>query len=206
MARRMLTEEEKAQKQRVILRHALELFAAHGYEATTMGQIADAVDLSTGTLYLYFASKQEIYTTLCMEALDKLDESFDDAFRMPAPDIRTRIYLLLYSYINFYKNQYPYYRVMNIGLMEEKKTLPEKEEALVEKGLSIIKKLEAPVVEGVMHGVLKPCDTFKTVVSMWVMFDGVLQLPHKPYVEALDWHLEAYYTHCIEIILNGILL
>jgi len=43
---------------------ALELFTAHGYENTTLRQIADELGLNKASLYYYFASKEAILQSL----------------------------------------------------------------------------------------------------------------------------------------------
>lgn len=43
-----------------ILETALELFLAHGYEATTMRRIAEAAGVSLGNAYYYFESKEHL--------------------------------------------------------------------------------------------------------------------------------------------------
>ena len=51
--RRSLTEAD-------ILERAAALFAAHGYAATSLGEVADALGMSRPSLYHYFSSKEEI--------------------------------------------------------------------------------------------------------------------------------------------------
>ena len=47
-----------------ILDVSLDLFSANGFEATSIGQIADAVGIRKSSLYSHFESKQEILDTL----------------------------------------------------------------------------------------------------------------------------------------------
>ena len=47
---------------------ALKLFARHGYEATTVDQIAAAAGLSTRSFFRYFASKDAVVTHACESA------------------------------------------------------------------------------------------------------------------------------------------
>ena len=51
---------EKPSTKKLIIETALKLFAAAGYEATTMEQIAAAVGIRKSSLYSHFAGKQEI--------------------------------------------------------------------------------------------------------------------------------------------------
>ena len=55
-----LRERKKQRTRQTILRVALELFAERGYTNTTLDDIADAAEVSTGTLFAYFPSKEDI--------------------------------------------------------------------------------------------------------------------------------------------------
>jgi AcrR family transcriptional regulator len=48
----------------VLLERCFRLFARHGYAAVTMRELAGAAKVSTGTLYHYFASKEELFAQL----------------------------------------------------------------------------------------------------------------------------------------------
>jgi AcrR family transcriptional regulator len=55
-----------------IRRAALELFAAHGYEATTMADIAERVGIRAPSLYKHVASKQELLADLLAGTMQAL--------------------------------------------------------------------------------------------------------------------------------------
>jgi AcrR family transcriptional regulator len=59
-----LREERKVRTSATIAAAALELFAAHGYAAVTVGEVAAAAGVGERTLYRYFADKQDL---LCAE-------------------------------------------------------------------------------------------------------------------------------------------
>ncbi|MCC5802338.1 MULTISPECIES: TetR/AcrR family transcriptional regulator [Rossellomorea] len=51
-------------KRNAILESAVELFGAHGYNHTSMQQIAESVGISKGSLYSYFQSKEDLIISI----------------------------------------------------------------------------------------------------------------------------------------------
>jgi AcrR family transcriptional regulator len=57
-----------------IQRVALELFAEQGYEATSLREIAERLDVTKAALYYHFKSKEDIVTSLVEDYFGQLDE------------------------------------------------------------------------------------------------------------------------------------
>lgn len=70
---------EKGRRRRQIVDAARTLFRDQGYEGTTMPAIAAAAELATGTLYLYFPSKQALYAELLHEGYARLERRLREA-------------------------------------------------------------------------------------------------------------------------------
>src|SRR5688500_2670141 len=59
-----------ARRQAEVAEKAAELFATHGYDATSIGDIADEVGLLKGSLYYYAPSKEELLYSIIREVED----------------------------------------------------------------------------------------------------------------------------------------
>lgn len=66
-------EREKEEMKVKILEAAKKLFLGKGFEKTSIRNIADAIEYSPGTIYLYFKDKNELLYNLHVEALNGLN-------------------------------------------------------------------------------------------------------------------------------------
>lgn len=64
-----------------IIRVASRLFRERGYERTTIRELASAVDLQSGSLFHYFASKDDILYAVIADAMQKILEKAEVAIR-----------------------------------------------------------------------------------------------------------------------------
>jgi TetR/AcrR family transcriptional regulator len=67
-------EREKEQRRNLIIDAAERIFFKKGLENSTMDDVAAAAELSKGTLYLYFKSKEDIQLAIAMRGSDILKE------------------------------------------------------------------------------------------------------------------------------------
>ena len=54
------TKAQQAQSHRLLIRTAVDLMTQHGFDGTTMKQIARAAELGDATIYKYFPSKEKL--------------------------------------------------------------------------------------------------------------------------------------------------
>ncbi len=59
---------------KTIYRQAAEVIHKQGFDATSMGDIANAVDLTKGGLYYYIKGKQSLLYAIMVEALEELEK------------------------------------------------------------------------------------------------------------------------------------
>ncbi len=87
-------ERKKRETRQRLMETALELFREHGYDATTVKQIAEAADVAKGTFFNYFETKEAILPALAEWRLQQLTESLLPEQGAPASPVE-RIKLAL---------------------------------------------------------------------------------------------------------------
>ena len=103
-------ERQKAELRDSILAAAARIIADEGFDALTMRKIADAVEYSPATLYLHFASRDDI-------ALELVREGFEALVRQLAPaasetDPLARLRAIARAYLAFAANQPETYKLI----------------------------------------------------------------------------------------------
>ncbi|HEX8267662.1 MAG TPA: TetR/AcrR family transcriptional regulator [Pyrinomonadaceae bacterium] len=67
-------EREKENLRQVIINAAREMFAEEGYHSVSMRKIADKIEYSPTTIYLYFKDKNDLLRQICDETFAKLGQ------------------------------------------------------------------------------------------------------------------------------------
>jgi TetR/AcrR family transcriptional regulator of autoinduction and epiphytic fitness len=120
----------KHEKRAAALGAAVDAFLTHGYDRTTLLQVAKAAGISTGTLFKHFPTKAALFGGI-MEQLWAAEPGLDQ--RLPAPgDPRAGLTVLGYEYARVLRQPYtePLFRVM----IAEAPRFPELGQALFERG------------------------------------------------------------------------
>lgn len=102
--RRATTDEDKAARRAQILAAAKEVFAAAGYHATTMADVARAAGVSYGAVYWYFPSKEELFAALMdTEAAALRDHIAAAVLAAGSPDLRTVLRVAVTATFEFFE-------------------------------------------------------------------------------------------------------
>src|SRR6516164_5945422 len=83
-----------------ILDAASELFVREGYENVSMRRIADKIEYSPTTIYIYFKDKAELLEQVCKETFARLVERLSKIMEQPGDPIE-RLKHGLVAYIEF---------------------------------------------------------------------------------------------------------
>jgi AcrR family transcriptional regulator len=106
-------ERERHELRQKILNAARELFAARGYEAVTMREIAGRIEYSATVLYKHFADKESLVRELCRKDFDTLAARLIEAVSSGDPIERMARAGLVY--LEFATENPEHYRLLFMG-------------------------------------------------------------------------------------------
>jgi AcrR family transcriptional regulator len=96
-----------ADRQRLIQERAAELFAARGYQQTSMQDIGDAVGVMKGTLYHFYKTKELLLCDILREAIGPPQREMDEIVAMPI-DEAEKVERLIRALVRYHRDLQPY--------------------------------------------------------------------------------------------------
>ena len=170
-------ERDKLARRRDILHAARECFFTAGFESTTIQQIAGRVELSTGTIYLYFKSKEEIYVSILEEGLDIMLDLFRKAVR-PGLSATDNLRNVIRAFMRFYRQYGEYLDIMAFMRLSSDRSsgipaaLRLSVQGQVEACYGVV---EGVIQEGIDSGELRPVNTRGFARSLWGLLTGIVR-------------------------------
>lgn len=157
-----------------ILDAASELFVKEGYENVSMRRIADKIEYSPTTIYLYFKDKAELLEQVCQETFSRLTRHLRVILEQPGDPLE-RLRRGLIAYVQFGLENPHHYRatfMMPIpdGLDQQKYASPDSP------GLQAFDFLRRCVFDCISAGKLHAKDPELTSQTLWCAAHGVTSL------------------------------
>ncbi len=94
-----------------ILAAAIKVFGKQGFHDTCVDDIAAAARIAKGTLYLYFKSKEDIYTTAIQQAVTELQRLSAER-TLSAHGVRERLAIAIEIRMSYWTEQLGLYRLL----------------------------------------------------------------------------------------------
>lgn len=161
---------EKEFKKQLIAEAALQLFSGSSYEAVTVEDIARQAEFGKGTLYLYFANKEEILLYIFAQSIEQLVNDIA-AQCAPEPDVRAALNRYMSLQYAFYRQ----YHSLILSLMRRKweGTLPAEHFAGAMRKLDQTTELVAGLLQrGTSEGIFVAVDPHKLARVMKNVLKG----------------------------------
>jgi len=174
-------EREKLEMQKQILDAARELFMKEGYENVSIRKIAQKIEYSPGTIYLYYKNKSEIFFVLCILAFDSFygEQLKTDVISDPLQKLKEsgRIY------INFAIQNPEYFELMFLMKAPLEKYYDKVTEDV---GAKSFHHLEDIIQECLDAGYFKGFDKKTATVSAWAYVHGLATLYVKDRLQPMN--------------------
>ena len=161
------------------------MFAQEGYQNVSMRKIAEKIEYSPTTIYLYFKDKNELLKYICEETFAQLAEKLQQVTE-PEPDEIEGLKKGLRAYVDFgLEHPFHYEVVVNMPIFNQ----PHDDEYRYEgsMGQRAFEHLRSGVAECVAAGKLKKGDVDTMSQILWAGVHGVVSLLNNhldfPFVE-----------------------
>jgi AcrR family transcriptional regulator len=201
-------EREKRERRRSILKAARETFFKNGFHHATVDSVAERAEVSKGTVYLYFESKEAILAHLLLEGLEDLVAELDHAYAattgLPAGE---RLRELAQAYLDFFRRDpqyFPFLMAMDRGRFQEAIS-PELYEEILAASLDGLNRAVRVIERGIEEGLFTCPDAQKAACVFWASLNGVLQLMEHPLRrEMVGVREQVLYQACVETVIKGL--
>ncbi len=183
-------EREKEQRRNTILDAAEKVFFSKGLNLTTMDEVAEKAELSKGTLYLYFKSKEELFFGIACRALTLLKEMFEAAANSKPTGLE-KVRAIGEAHYN-YSQKYPHYFNMVVHYESSQINQVEFDSVLQQchqLGKGVMEVLVRAVDDGLRDGTLRSdLDPVRTAYLLRGLSAGIIQLisREKKHIEELE--------------------
>jgi AcrR family transcriptional regulator len=175
---------EKKELRQEILDAARDLFVREGFEHVSMRKIAEKIEYSPTTIYLYFQDKADLVDCLCEETLARLvrkQNQIDQAIRDPLERLRRG----LRSYIEFGLKHPNHYKMS--FMMSELFEDPERAVRSRAMGEKAFDHLRRGLAQCVQEKLFIVSDIEATAQALWATIHGLTSLliakPMFPWVD-----------------------
>jgi AcrR family transcriptional regulator len=199
-------EREKQDRKNTIIEAAEELFSEKGFRETTMQEISGKAELSKGTIYLYFKSKEELYLSVCTKGVAEFGESLEAAVK-GGNDLEGKIKAVYLAYIKHSLEQPAIFRVLRDTFIEHVRDNLSK--STIEEISGIIRnwlEYESGLIqEGIDSGIIDPdLDPYTFSLSAWRLSTSLIELALLKEPRVIDRKdLDRVFAESIEILIKG---
>lgn len=201
MKRTKRKEREFTMRRETILAEAEKIFSVKGYHNVTMAEIATAAGFSTGALYLYFDSKEALYTDLIIEKLTLMYSSVSREVSA-AKDIFEKLNAYILAHLKFVEHNTDFCRIFLRGENElSPLTMDTLRERLKKDYLESLARMEDIIKAGIKKRLLRNLPPRDIATS----------LSHLVRASAVDWlmidaqgSLVSKKDMILDIFLNGV--
>ena len=198
---------EREMRRQQIMVAAKRVFTQRGFEKSTMEDIAREAELSPGTIYLYFKSKDELYASLCLRVLRFINVKVDHVVGDTSMDYEAKQKALLDAIQDVY--DYDPLILNNMFHLQSSDTLkslsPELMNEINDLSRSSLQAMAGMFVQGIEKGLVIDRHPMALADILWALFSGlVLWEESKKMINAERYDLPNTLTTAFDLFGRGL--
>lgn len=195
---------ERKQREKILRRNAIldaaeDVFFKEGIENASMDQVAKKAELSKGTLYLYFKSKEELYRAIILRGFIILKRQLKDA-AIPNETGFENVKAISQAYIQFSNEHLGYFNAIlhyQNDIFDRKNSEPISVQSL-EGGNAVIQVLINALDKGKQDGSIQPSiQSVETAFVLWSQITGLLQVIQRK-MSIITYHYKIKHNDLLE--------
>jgi AcrR family transcriptional regulator len=208
MATRARRVREKEERRQSILQAAREVFFRDGFHQATVEAVAERAEVSKGTVYLYFESKETILAHLLLEGLRELVDELEEAYAAEESfSADERLRRLGWAYFQFFQREPRYFHflmALDRGRFRQV-VAPVVYQKALETSMEGLDWVVRAVEQGIEAGTFGDRDARQAAATLWATLNGVLELMEHPLRrEMVGLKSQAVYEAALEIVIQGL--
>jgi len=197
-------EREKQKRRKEILAAAEKIFFGNNGDKGTMDDVAEKVELSKGTLYLYFKNKTDLLYAIAEKGVGLLYKFFSNVLK-PELTGREQLSDLGDAFVRFVE-EYPRYfeLIMRFEITGPRLKVGGETNLLMEPALSVLREI---LIRGQQDGTIrKDLSENEIVIILWSQMAGLMQsiLRKERYIDHYRVDLKRVIKGHYRIIMKGI--
>ena len=167
---------EREMRRQQIMVAAKRVFSQKGFEKSTMEDIAREAELSPGTLYLYFKSKDELYASLCLRVLRFINVKVDHVINDDDAEYEDKQIKLLHAMKEVYA--YDPLILNNMFHLQSSDTLrtlsPELLDEINDLSRKALQSMAGMFEQGIRAGIIIDRNPLALADIIWALFSGIV--------------------------------
>ncbi|RDW15813.1 TetR family transcriptional regulator [Oceanobacillus arenosus] len=166
-------------RKKLIIDAATKSFSLFGYKATTMDQVAKIANVGKGTIYTYYANKEDLFKEIIGKMIEEMENEALAAIN-PELSFSENLHLVLYQVLEFRRE---HQLMVKLFQEEQEMRTPAVIEMLQEVENAIIAFISWRLKIAITKGYIKECDPQLTAFIMLKMYISLIvdwERTHRP--------------------------
>jgi AcrR family transcriptional regulator len=204
MGRTERREREKNLRRKQILDATRATLLEKGFEGTTIEAIANLSELSVGSIYVYFTSKEDIFAALQEEGILILHDMINEAISSTST-AEKRLLSIAHIYFEFRQNKSKYFDIMNHFLTSPKVIFPDHlKKRIDDLGNRILGELEKVIIQGIRNNEIQHRNSRECAIAFWALLHGILQFEKLRTTMLGIKNFKQTYLHAAQFFVNSL--